>query len=172
VRTQSSVPLVIVTVEPLMVQPPLAAMLTASPELEVALTEKLVPYVAGLVGWANVIVWVAFAALTVRVTLGAGAYVPSPLWLATSVQPVVPLVIVTVEPLMVQPPLAATLTGSPEVDVGLTVKVAPYAAGLAGCVKVIVCGVLPTALTVTETVAVAPPIVPSFAVQVKLSLPL
>jgi len=166
------VPLVIVTVEPLIVQPPLATTLTERPELEVALTEKLVPYVAGLVGCANVIVWLAFAALTVRVTSGAAAYVASPLWLATSVQPTVPLVIVTVEPLMVQPPLAATLTGSPDVDVGLTVKVALYVAGLTGCVKVIVCAVLPTALTVTDTVAVAPSIVPSFAVHVKLSVPL
>ncbi len=161
-----------VTVELLIVQPPLAPMLTGRPELDVALTVKLVPYVAGLVGWAKVIVWLAFAALTVRVTVGAAAYVASPLWLATRVQSVMPLVIVTVEPLIVQPPLAATLTGSPDVDVGLTVKLAPYVAGVDGCAKVIVCGVLPTALTVTDTVAVAPSIVPSFAVQVKLSVPL
>lgn len=49
----------------------------------------------------------------------------SPAWEAVRVQSVVPLVIVMVPPVIVQPPIATTETVNPELAVGLTVKLAP-----------------------------------------------
>ena len=73
VKVQSVVPLVIVTVSmpPLMVQPPVATIVTVRPESDVALTEKVVPNIAGDVGWAKVINWFALPRVMVCETWGA-----------------------------------------------------------------------------------------------------
>jgi hypothetical protein len=65
-------PLVIVKVAPLFVHPPEEVYATASPELAVAATVNLLLY-AALEGAAvvTVIVWLAFAAVTVSVCFGA-----------------------------------------------------------------------------------------------------
>ncbi len=57
-----------------------------------------------------------------------------------STQSVDPLVMVTVDPLMVHPPLAATRTVRPDVALGATAKVIPNSAGSAGWAKSMVCG--------------------------------
>ncbi len=49
-----------------------------------------------------------------------------------------PLVMVTSKPVLLQLPLATNVTGSPELAVGATVKLVPYAAGLVGWSKVMV----------------------------------
>jgi hypothetical protein len=56
VSTQSTVPLVIVTVPPAIVHPPDGVTVTASPELAVGATPNVLPYTAGVVGCTNVIV--------------------------------------------------------------------------------------------------------------------
>jgi hypothetical protein len=71
VSVQVPVPLVIVTVPLEMVQTPDAAIVTVRPEVEVALTANVELYAAGDAGAANVIVWVAIAAVTVRTTFVA-----------------------------------------------------------------------------------------------------
>jgi hypothetical protein len=57
-----------------------------------------------------------------------------------TVQAVVPLVIVTVLPLIEQPPLTLIVTARPELAVAATLKLVPYVAFAgAGVVTVIVC---------------------------------
>jgi hypothetical protein len=81
---------------------------------------------------------VAKAAFTVRTTLVAALKLVLPACAAVSVQAVEPLVIVT-EPLLIeQPPEARTDTASPESDVGATLNMVLYVAGVVGWANVIV----------------------------------
>jgi hypothetical protein len=64
-------PLVIVTVPPEIEQTPDAAIVTVSPEVDVALTANEVLYAAGDAGAGNVIVWLAVVAVIVRTTFAA-----------------------------------------------------------------------------------------------------
>ena len=64
-------PLVIVTVPLEIVQTPDAAIVTVSPEVDVALTANVELYAAGDAGATNVIVWLTSAAVTVRTTFVA-----------------------------------------------------------------------------------------------------
>jgi hypothetical protein len=132
------VPLVIVTVPPEIVQTPDGVIVTGSSEVDVALAENVVWYAAGDGGAANVIVWLASAAVTVRTTFGAALKVALPAWDAVSVQVPVPLVIATVPPEIVQTPEGVIVTGSSEVDVALTENEVLYAAGDGGAGNVIV----------------------------------
>ena len=70
-----------------------------------------------------------------------------------SVQVVVPLVIFTVLPEMVQPPVATTVTGRPEVAVAVIVKVLPNAADAGAPASVMVWLVLFTVSVVLLSVA-------------------
>lgn len=80
-----------------------------------------------------------------------------PAWSYVRTQAVVPLVIVTVVPVTVHPPLAAITTGLPDPPpVAATLNELPNAADPgAGVVTVIVCGAL-TAVVVLVTCGAAP----------------
>src|SRR5690349_18042913 len=109
------------TVEPLTVQLPLAAKEIASPEDALALSAKSgAPYVL-FASVVKVIVWLAFAIASVRLTLGAAGWLASPDWEAVIVQLPAP-VRCTVAPLTPQFPLALKLAGKPVLAVALIVK--------------------------------------------------
>src|SRR4051794_21607314 len=71
----------------------------------------------------------ALVARTVRTTSVAGAQLLFPAWDAVSAQLAVPLIIVTVHPVVAvaieQPPVATSEMGSPELAVGFTLNVEP-----------------------------------------------
>src|SRR5712671_2297662 len=105
-----------VTVLPESEQPPLGVTMTVRPDVEVGLTPNELLNAAED-GAVKVMVCDASVAVTVRCTLGAGCQVALPGCDAVSVHAVVPLVIVTVAPLIEQPPLGVTVTVSPDVAV-------------------------------------------------------
>jgi hypothetical protein len=92
---------------------------------------------------------------------------------------VLPLVIVTSYPVAaeaaVQPPLADTVTGRPEVAVGLTAKIAPNVCGDVGCENVIDWFVFAGAVTFAVKLAGAklnePPVVLETSVSEIVALP-
>jgi hypothetical protein len=132
---------------PLLVHPLPAAeeYVMACPELAAAATVNLLPYTAlEGPGVVTVIVWDAFAAVTVSVTCAALLSPALPACLKMTEQVVVGLVIVTV-PLTVvplgieQPPDTVIATCSPELAAAATVNLLPYTAlEGAGVVTVIV----------------------------------
>jgi nitrogen regulatory protein PII len=128
VNVQLPVPLVIVTVLPEIEHAPVAAMVTARPEDDVAAAVNVVLNAAEAGEAGNVIVCVASAAAIVCTTLVAGPKFPLPACEAVSVQVPVPLVIVTVLPEIVQTPVAAMVTGRPDDDVAVAVNVVLNAA--------------------------------------------
>src|SRR5437868_46408 len=72
---------------------------------------------------------------------------------AARVQSVVPLVIVTVPAVIEQPPVASTVTARLDVAVGVTGNVLLNAAGLVGCVNVMLCDALLAETVRTTSVA-------------------
>jgi hypothetical protein len=128
VSVQVPVPLVIVTVLPEIEQAPVAPMVTARPEDDVAAVVNVVLNAAEAGEAGNAIVCVASAAAIVCTMLVAGPKFPLPACEAVSVQVPVPLVIVTVLPEIVQTPVAAMVTGRPEDDVAVAVNVVLNAA--------------------------------------------
>lgn len=73
----------------------------------------------------------------VRVRVGAADQSVLPAWVALTVHLPVELVIVNVEPLMVQRPDAVIVTGSPEVAVAVTVVVS-FRANVAGNSEIVI----------------------------------
>jgi nitrogen regulatory protein PII len=128
VNVQLPVPLVIVTVLPEIEHAPVAAMVTARPEDDVAAAVNVVLNAAEAGEAGNAIVCVASAAAIVCTTLVAGPKFPLPACEAVSVQVPVPLVIVTVLPEILQTPVAAMVTGRPDDDVAVAVNVVLNAA--------------------------------------------
>ena len=66
VRVQVPVPLVMVTVVPLIEQAPEAARLTASPEVALAETEKLAPETAVAGAPVKLMVWLCFSGFATK----------------------------------------------------------------------------------------------------------
>src|SRR6266853_5112718 len=109
------------TVEPVTVQLPVAANVTAKAEDAVALTLKSGSPKFLLASAPNVIVWLPLAIVNDCGTSAAGLKLPSPACDAAMVQEPA-LVRWTVEPVTVQFPVAAKVTARAEDAVALTLK--------------------------------------------------
>jgi len=103
------------------VQLPLATNVTASPELAVAPTPKSGSPNVFAISAPNVIVWFPLAIVNVCGTSGAALKFASPACFAVIVQLPAP-VMCTLDPALVQLPVAANVTVKPEVAVALTLK--------------------------------------------------
>jgi hypothetical protein len=99
VRVQSVAPLVIVTVEPAMEQPPVAVIDVVRLAVAVASAENVEPKVRGVVGCANVIAWSALTTVTVSAFDVSVAVVAvmrgAPMALPVTVRVATPLMAVT-----------------------------------------------------------------------------
>jgi hypothetical protein len=129
---------IVVGLVPLPVQIPLVVMATGNPELAVAATVNVEPFVAEAGAWVvTVMVWFAFSEFTFSVNCGAGAKLGSPAWSYCTVQAPELLVMVKTGPTLLHEPAELYETGSPEDEVAATVKLVPFAA-IGGALVVIV----------------------------------
>ena len=117
------VPAVMVTVLPATEHEPVLVMDGVVLALVVAATLNDVPITALVGAPVKVTVGVARSAATTFTTLVAALKLALPAWDAVNVQEPVPLVMLTVPLVMVQEPVAAMVTGRPDVAVAETANV-------------------------------------------------